>query len=76
MNELQLYGVSEEEIGKNAEPEFRLLLSHITYPLSIVGPAIFLALLETSGSNWTIGADTGAAIAAVWNQIVTTVLIA
>ena len=51
MDELQMYGVSEEEIGKNAEPEFRLLLSHITYPLSIVGTAIFLALLQTSGSN-------------------------
>ena len=40
MDELQMYGVSEEEIGKNAEPEFRLL--------SVTLPIHYLLLVQRS----------------------------
>jgi hypothetical protein len=58
----------------DAEPDIRLWLSYIAYPLSIVGTAIFLVLLGAAGSNWSIGPYIGAVIAAVGNQIATTVL--
>lgn len=65
----------KKRIGKYPEPEFRLWLSYIAYPLNIVGVAIFLALLGTAGSSWTIGPDIGIAIGTTGNQIATTVLI-
>jgi hypothetical protein len=64
----------KRRIGKDPEPEFRLWLSYIAYPLNIIGVALFLALLGRPGSNWTVRPDVGAAIASGGNQIATTVL--
>lgn len=67
--------IQKRKTGDDAEPEFRLWLSYVAYLLSIIGTAIFLVLFRTTGSKWTIGPDIGAVIAAVGNQIATTVLI-
>lgn len=61
--------------GKSAPPEFRLWLSYIGYVLSIVGVVIFLVRTWQASNRWNITPLVGAAIAAVGNQIVTTVLI-
>jgi hypothetical protein len=56
-------------------PEFRLWLSYIGYLLSICGTVVFLVRIEQASDKWNITPIIGAAIAAVGNQIVTTVLI-
>jgi len=61
--------------GKSPQPEFRLWLSYIGYVLAICGVVIFLVRIEQANSHWNITPIIGAAIAAVGNQIVTTVLI-
>jgi MFS family permease len=55
--------------------EFRLWLSYLAIPLAVGGVAMFLVCIEQAGSHWTVVPDVGAAIAAVGNQIATTVLI-
>jgi hypothetical protein len=63
-----------EKRGKAPKLEFRLWLSHIGYLLTIAGIAVFVIQLEHA-KTWDITPLIGAGIAAVGNQIVTTVLI-
>ncbi|KAH6874058.1 major facilitator superfamily domain-containing protein [Thelonectria olida] len=63
-----------EKRGKAPKLEFRIWLSHVGYLLTIAGIAVFLIQLEHA-KTWDITPLIGAGIAAVGNQIVTTVLI-
>ena len=65
----------KRQTGTEPEPEYRLWLSWVAYPLAIVGVVVFLVCIGDSGKKWTVSPLIGAAIAAVGNQIVTTVLI-
>ncbi|KAJ5194256.1 hypothetical protein N7472_006722 [Penicillium cf. griseofulvum] len=63
-------------IGGKAEPEFRLWLSYFGFALAIVGVIVFLVCTQESPSgHWTVSPIIGTAIAAVGNQLVTTVMI-
>lgn len=61
--------------GRTVAPEWRLWLSYIGFALAIVGVIVFLVQVDNAGTTWNVTPDIGAAIAAVGNQIVTTVLI-
>lgn len=62
--------------GRRAHtPEYRLWLSYAGYLLAICGVVVFLVQIERAGEGWNITPIVGAAIAAVGNQLVTTVLI-
>ena len=68
--------LKKKRTGKDAEPEFRLWLSYIAYPLAIIGVAIFLAFIANiADGGWSVTPDIGVAIAAAGNQVATTVLI-
>lgn len=57
------------------DPEFRLWLSYGGYLLAICGVVVFLVQIEQASDEWNVTPVIGAAIAAVGNQLVTTVLI-
>ncbi|KAI0521827.1 major facilitator superfamily domain-containing protein [Xylaria bambusicola] len=61
--------------GKRHPPEYRLWLSFIGYALSIVGIAVFLVQLQHAGNMWNVTPTVGVGIAAVGNQLITTVMI-
>ncbi|KAE8317395.1 major facilitator superfamily domain-containing protein [Aspergillus transmontanensis] len=54
-------------------PEHRLWLSYPGLTMAIVGIIVFLVQLNNASSHWTITPLLGVAIAAVGNQIITTV---
>ena len=61
--------------GTKPKPEYRLWLSYSGYVLAMVGLIVFLVRTQQATSHWNITPAIGAAIAAVGNQIVTTVLV-
>lgn len=61
--------------GRSVAPEWRLWLSYIGFTLSIVGIIVFLVQIDKADETWNVTPDIGAAVSAVGNQIVTTVLI-
>lgn len=61
--------------GRKSEPEYRLWLSYFGYLLVICGVVVFFVQIAKSGTKWNITPIIGAAIAAVGNQIVTTIMI-
>lgn len=61
---------------KAPSPEFRLWLSYGGFLLAIVGLIVFGACFENiQGTKWNVTPIVGIAVAAVGNQIVTTVLV-
>ena len=67
--------LKKKRTGVYPRPEWRLWLSYIAYALSIVGITVFLVCIEQDHGNWTIDPQVGITVAAVGNQIATTVLI-
>ncbi|CAN8101227.1 unnamed protein product [Discula destructiva] len=64
------------KLSYQPEPESRLWPSYVGYALTIAGGAIFLAIAEKApAGKWTVVPVVGTAIAAVGNQVVTTVLV-
>lgn len=63
------------EVVNDRPAEFRLWLSYGGYLLAICGTVVFLVQIGRAGEAWNITPVVGAAIAAVGNQLVTTVLI-
>ncbi|EKG18724.1 Major facilitator superfamily [Macrophomina phaseolina MS6] len=61
--------------GTTPEPEYRLWLSYGGYLMAICGVVVFLVQVERASDEWNITPLIGAAVAAVGNQLVTTVLI-
>lgn len=62
--------------GGRPEPECRIWLSYAGYLLSVIGMIVFLVQIQNATSDhWNVSPIIGAGIAAVGNQIVTTVLI-
>lgn len=62
--------------GSDAPPEFRLWLSYLGYVLTVAGVAVFLTAAERApASRGTVVPVVGTAIAAMGNQVVTTVLV-
>jgi hypothetical protein len=62
--------------GVAPKPEYRLWLSYAGFVLTIVGVVVFLVQTQNARQgHWNITPVVGIAIAAVGNQIVTTVLI-
>jgi hypothetical protein len=61
--------------GRTVAPEYRLWLSYGGYLLTIVGVIVFLVQIDRADETWNVTSDIGAGIAAVGNQVVTTVLI-
>lgn len=62
--------------GAPPEPGFRLWLSYLGYVLTVVGVAIFLTTTASApAGRWTAVPVVGTAIAAIGNQVVTTVLV-
>lgn len=61
--------------GHRPQPEYRLWLSYSGFVLGMVGLIVFLIQTEHASNKWNVTPLVGAAIAAVGNQIVTTVLI-
>lgn len=58
------------------EPEFRLWLSYFGFAFTIIGAIVFLVCAQTSATGeWSVTPVIGTAIAAIGNQLVTTVLI-
>ncbi|RDK43604.1 benzoate 4-monooxygenase cytochrome P450 [Aspergillus phoenicis ATCC 13157] len=66
-----LYG--QKKTQRPVAPEFRLWISYPGIILTIVGVVIFLVQLDHASSQWNITPLVGVTIAAVGNQIVTTV---
>ncbi|KAJ5171258.1 Major facilitator superfamily domain general substrate transporter [Penicillium coprophilum] len=65
-----------QRINRKAEPEFRLWLSYFGFALTIIGVIIFLVCTQESPSgHWSVSPIVGTAIAAVGNQLVTTVMV-
>ncbi|RDA82392.1 hypothetical protein CP532_6272 [Ophiocordyceps camponoti-leonardi (nom. inval.)] len=64
----------EEKKKKTSSPEFRLWLSHVGYALTMVGCAVFFLQLDKASNRWNITPLVGVALAAMGNQMVTTVL--
>lgn len=63
-------------IGQKPEPEYRLWLSYSGFVLTIIGAIVFLVCTQTSPSgHWSVTPIIGTTIAAVGNQLVTTVMI-
>ncbi|TIA13879.1 putative MFS multidrug transporter [Aureobasidium pullulans] len=67
-------GALKMSAGHRPQPEYRLWLSYAGFLLGIVGYIVFLIQTEDI-TKWNVTPLIGAAIAAVGNQIVTTVLI-
>lgn len=64
------------KINNRPAPEYRLWLSYFGYILSIVGTVVFLVQIQDAPPlKWNVSPIIGAGIAAVGNQIITTVLI-
>ena len=63
----------QKRSGKLPPAEYRLWLSYLGITLSICGVVTFLVQTEKASSNWNVTPLITAAIAAVGNQIVTTV---
>jgi hypothetical protein len=63
----------QKRSGKLPAAEYRLWPSYLGIALSICGVVTFLVQTEKASSNWNVTPLIGAAIAAVGNQIVTTV---
>jgi MFS family permease len=63
----------QKRSDKSPVPEYRLWLSYLGIGLSICGIVLFLVQTEKASSHWNVTPLVGAAIAAVGNQIVTTV---
>lgn len=63
----------QKRSGTSPAPEYRLWLSYLGISLSICGVVVFLVQTEKASSDWNVTPLIGAAIAAVGNQIVTTV---
>lgn len=62
--------------GTHPRAEYRLWLSYSGYILTIVGLIVFLVQIQNAKQgHWNVTPDVGAAIAAVGNQLVTTVLV-
>lgn len=62
--------------GASPEPEFRLWLSYLGYVLTVVGVTVFLVTTQNApDGHWTAVPIVGTAIAAIGNQVVTTVLV-
>ncbi|KAH7159208.1 major facilitator superfamily domain-containing protein [Fusarium sp. MPI-SDFR-AT-0072] len=61
--------------GRKPEPEYRLWLSYFGYLLVISGVVVFFVQIAKSGTKWNITPIIGAAVAAVGNQIITTIMI-
>ncbi|RDA90781.1 hypothetical protein CP533_3606 [Ophiocordyceps camponoti-saundersi (nom. inval.)] len=59
---------------KPCSAEFRLWLSHVGYLLTVVGCLVFFLRLDRAGNRWDVTPLVGAALAAMGNQMVTTVL--
>ncbi|KAL5588307.1 hypothetical protein FOBRF1_014835 [Fusarium oxysporum] len=64
-----------QQRGSKPEPEYRLWLSYFGYLLVICGVVVFFVQIAKSGTEWNITPIIGSAIAAVGNQIVTTIMI-
>ncbi|OQE42189.1 hypothetical protein PENCOP_c004G08268 [Penicillium coprophilum] len=65
-----------QRINRKAEPEFRLWLSYFGFALTIIGVIIFLVCTQESPSgHWSVSPIIGTAIAAVGNQLITTVMV-
>ncbi|KAJ4397821.1 hypothetical protein N0V93_002058 [Gnomoniopsis smithogilvyi] len=63
-------------LAEQPPPEFRLWLSYFGYVLTVVGAAVFLVTTEKApAGKWTVVPVVGTAIAAIGNQVVTTVLV-
>lgn len=66
----------QTKLGSQPAPEFRLWLSYMGYVFTVVGVTIFLVTTEKAAAgHWTVVPVVGTAIAAIGNQIVTTVLV-
>ncbi|PYH95716.1 MFS multidrug transporter [Aspergillus ellipticus CBS 707.79] len=66
----------QKRIGTRPQPEYRLWLSYGGYLITIVGVVVFLVETEKAKEGvWNVVPVLGTGIAAVGNQIVTTVLI-
>lgn len=66
----------KKKIWHEPHPEHRLWLSYLGYVLTVAGVAMFLVTTEKApAGNWTIVPVIGTAIAAIGNQVVTTVLV-
>ncbi|KAF7167607.1 hypothetical protein CNMCM6106_003086 [Aspergillus hiratsukae] len=65
----------EKKTGAAPDPEYRLWLSYVGQVPAIVGLIVFCVQSETSGNKWNITPLVGTTIAAVGNQIVTTIYI-
>lgn len=64
------------KLATQPEPEFRLWLSYLGYVLTVAGVATFLVTTEKApAGRWTVVPVVGTAIAAIGNQVVTTVLV-
>lgn len=63
----------QKRSGELPAAEYRLWLSYLGIALSICGVVTFLVQTEKASPNWNVTPLIGAAIAAVGNQIVTTV---
>lgn len=64
-----------ERKHKSPMPEYRLWLSYAGYLLTICGVVVFLVQIQKASSHWNITPIIGVSIAAVGNQLVTTVMI-
>jgi hypothetical protein len=65
----------EKKMGAAPDPEYRLWLSYVGQIPAIVGLIVFCVQTDASGNKWNITPLVGTTIAAVGNQIVTTVYI-
>lgn len=62
-------------VSSHVPPEYRLWLSYIGQALAITGVIVFLVQTNAATESWNITPLVGTTIAAVGNQIVTTVYI-
>lgn len=66
----------KQKLSYQPEPEYRLWLSYLGYVFTVAGVAMFLVTTEKApAGKWTVVPVVGTAIAAIGNQVVTTVLV-
>ncbi|KAJ7627331.1 major facilitator superfamily domain-containing protein [Roridomyces roridus] len=61
--------------GKDPAAEYRLWLAYPGFALSIIGVVVFCVQMDKAGTKWNITPLVGVTLAAVGNQLLTTVLI-
>lgn len=76
MSDLWMRRAKSKAAGGDVHPEFRLWLSYLGYVLTVVGVTVFLVMAEKGPADrGTVIPVVGTAIAAMGNQVVTTVLV-